>query len=150
MSAAEQMLTPETTYYWRVDAKNDHGAFRGNVWSFTTGTWPASQEECEGCPSVSISDFSVPEERPGEDLRGPLVSSTVYPVSVELSEPVESGERIEIHVRSEAGTAIETDGRVRTTPVNPHDYFQTRFTKYYRGDGVTTSINVVTISLLSG
>ena len=30
-------LAPYTTYYWRVDAKNDAGATRGDVWSFTTG-----------------------------------------------------------------------------------------------------------------
>ena len=30
-------LAAETTYYWRVDAKNDLGATPGNVWSFTTG-----------------------------------------------------------------------------------------------------------------
>ena len=30
-------LAADTTYYWRVDAKNDAGATRGDVWSFTTG-----------------------------------------------------------------------------------------------------------------
>ena len=30
-------LADDTTYYWRVDAKNDAGATRGDVWSFTTG-----------------------------------------------------------------------------------------------------------------
>ena len=34
--AADQRLAGDTTYYWRVDAKNDAGATRGNVWSFTT------------------------------------------------------------------------------------------------------------------
>ena len=28
-----------TTYYWRVDAKNEAGITQGNVWSFTTAVW---------------------------------------------------------------------------------------------------------------
>ena len=39
-TAAERRLAGDTTYYWRVDAKNDAGAARGNVWSFTTGAAP--------------------------------------------------------------------------------------------------------------
>ena len=39
-TAAERRLAGETTYYWRVDAKNDAGATSGNVWSFTTGEAP--------------------------------------------------------------------------------------------------------------
>ena len=35
-TATEQRLADNTTYYWRVDAKNDAGATRGDVWSFTT------------------------------------------------------------------------------------------------------------------
>ena len=31
-------LRPNTTYYWRVDAKNQSGTATGEVWSFTTGT----------------------------------------------------------------------------------------------------------------
>ena len=34
--ATDQRLAGDTTYYWRVDAKNDAGATRGTVWSFTT------------------------------------------------------------------------------------------------------------------
>ena len=34
--AADQRLAGDTTYYWRVDARNDAGATRGTVWSFTT------------------------------------------------------------------------------------------------------------------
>jgi hypothetical protein len=29
-------LTPQTTYYWRVDARNGYGVRTGDVWSFTT------------------------------------------------------------------------------------------------------------------
>ena len=36
-TAAERRLAGDTTYYWRVDAKNNAGVTRGNVWSFTTG-----------------------------------------------------------------------------------------------------------------
>ena len=35
-TAAERRLALGTTYYWRVDTKNDQGTTRGNVWSFTT------------------------------------------------------------------------------------------------------------------
>ena len=35
-TAAERRLAPGTTYYWRVDAKNDQGTTTGSVWSFTT------------------------------------------------------------------------------------------------------------------
>ena len=35
-------LSHGTTYYWRVDAKNEDGITRGNVWSFTTGTCDTS------------------------------------------------------------------------------------------------------------
>ena len=30
-------LEHNTTYYWRVDTKNDGGTTEGDVWSFTTG-----------------------------------------------------------------------------------------------------------------
>ena len=33
-------LAAGTLYYWRVDAKNEAGTTRGNVWSFTTGQPP--------------------------------------------------------------------------------------------------------------
>ncbi|MHC4660739.1 MAG: M14 family zinc carboxypeptidase [Planctomycetota bacterium] len=36
------VLNYETTYYWRVDARNLLGATRGNVWSFTTTKPPVS------------------------------------------------------------------------------------------------------------
>ena len=39
-TAAERRLAEETTYYWRVDAKNDAGTTKGAVWSFTTAVAP--------------------------------------------------------------------------------------------------------------
>ena len=35
-TAAERRLALGTTYYWRVDTKNDQGTTTGSVWSFTT------------------------------------------------------------------------------------------------------------------
>ena len=32
------ILSSETTYYWRIDERNENGATVGDVWSFTTGT----------------------------------------------------------------------------------------------------------------
>ena len=40
MSLTERVdFTHGTTYYWRVDAKNEAGITQGNVWSFTTKVW---------------------------------------------------------------------------------------------------------------
>ena len=36
-SFAPGMLSANTTYYWRIDAKNSAGTTKGAVWSFTTG-----------------------------------------------------------------------------------------------------------------
>ena len=33
-------LMYDTTYYWRIDSKNDGGTTAGDVWSFTTVTQP--------------------------------------------------------------------------------------------------------------
>jgi hypothetical protein len=35
--ALPTILTPNTTYYWRIDEKDSEGATVGDVWSFTTG-----------------------------------------------------------------------------------------------------------------
>ena len=37
------VLTPNTTYYWRVDATNANGTATGNVWSFRTSGIPVAQ-----------------------------------------------------------------------------------------------------------
>ena len=34
------MLAPGTTYYWRIDERNEWGTTQGTVWSFTTTTGP--------------------------------------------------------------------------------------------------------------
>lgn len=33
----QNTLEPNTVYYWRIDERNNHGASKGDVWSFTTG-----------------------------------------------------------------------------------------------------------------
>lgn len=38
------MLSPNTTYYWRIDEKNNLGTTTGAVWSFTTGTSTGIEE----------------------------------------------------------------------------------------------------------
>ncbi|MEX0988371.1 MAG: sulfatase-like hydrolase/transferase [Bacteroidales bacterium] len=32
------LLSGNTTYYWRIDEKNQHGTTQGNTWTFTTGS----------------------------------------------------------------------------------------------------------------
>ena len=63
-TAAERRLAHETTYYWRVDAKNDAGTTRGNVWSFTTAAAPAAAAEpvAPAWPKAAQS-FSWVDER---------------------------------------------------------------------------------------
>ena len=69
-------LEYETLYYWRVDAKNEAGITRGNVWSFTTEEAPSQ----EGWPTLSISaDESIPEGDEGY---------TVVRFEISLSSPV--------------------------------------------------------------
>ena len=53
-------LSYGTTYYWRVDAKNENGITRGNVWSFTTcATKPHVRADGVGsCPRVETGGDS--------------------------------------------------------------------------------------------
>lgn len=45
-----ELLSPTTTYYWRIDALNPYGLTEGNVWTFTTAL-PVSE-------SFETGDFS--------------------------------------------------------------------------------------------
>ncbi len=119
-TAAEQRLTAETTYYWRVDAKNDAGATRGNVWSFTTGAAPPPgggyTPPVVGpppvSPSVSIADAKFPEGSgrlvTQQGYTTPIWESTTnrYPVAVELSGPAAETVRVQYWVTD--GTATKS------------------------------------------
>ena len=52
-TAAERRLAPGTTYYWRIDAKNDQGTTTGNVWSFTTADQAAPPPA--GPPQLAVA-----------------------------------------------------------------------------------------------
>lgn len=72
-TAADRRLASATTYYWRVDAKNDHGTTRGTVWSFTTtddpgppapaggGYTPPVVTPAPAAVTISIADASITE-----------------------------------------------------------------------------------------
>ena len=47
-------LEHETLYYWRVDAKNEAGTTRGNVWSFTTVAAPATRPPPAASPPNAV------------------------------------------------------------------------------------------------
>ncbi len=53
--AASADLDADTLYYWRVDAKNEAGTTRGNVWSFTTAATPPA---ATGTPPGAVSNPS--------------------------------------------------------------------------------------------
>ncbi len=120
-TAAEQRLAADTTYYWRVDAKNDAGATTGNVWSFTTGaapppgggyTPPVVGGPPPASPSVSIADASFPEGSgrlvTQQGYTTPIWESTTnrYPVAVELSGPAAETVRVQYWVTD--GTATKS------------------------------------------
>ena len=67
-----QRLAYETTYYWRVDAKNAAGATEGPVWSFTTRTAPAPVAPGGGYtpPVVSPPPAEEPPATPDPRLPG--------------------------------------------------------------------------------
>ncbi|MDE0000413.1 MAG: hypothetical protein OXQ89_21930 [Rhodospirillaceae bacterium] len=54
----DQALQYDTTYYWRVDSKNDDGTTTGDVWSFTTEVKPARKttnpQPADGATNVGI------------------------------------------------------------------------------------------------
>ncbi len=113
-TAAERRLAGETTYYWRVDPRNDAGATPGVVWSFTTGAAPppgatppppaetpppppaeppSPPAEPPPAPSVSIADASFPEGNgrlvTQQGYTTPIwePTTTRYSVEVTLSAP---------------------------------------------------------------
>jgi hypothetical protein len=49
-------LTPFTPYYWRIDSKNDVGVAEGDIWTFTTGSYPGDFD-LDG--DVDQEDFGV-------------------------------------------------------------------------------------------
>ena len=77
-TAAERTLAGETTYYWRVDAKNDAGVTKGGVWSFTTGEAPpAPAEETPPATGPLPEAASNPQPRDGATgvrVKQPLLS----------------------------------------------------------------------------
>ena len=93
-----------TTYYWRLDAKNEAGTTRGPVWSFTTrktSAPPAAPLPAgEGKPTLSISaDQSVLEGTPGGLEASPVI------IEVNLSSPVTVGSEYHIYFWTVDGTA---------------------------------------------
>ena len=89
-TAADRRLASATTYYWRVDAKNEHGTTEGTVWSFTTTDDPGPQPPPGGgdpppvtpppagggytAITISIADQSVTEGN-----RGRLITTGYTP-----------------------------------------------------------------------
>ena len=129
-TAADRRLASATTYYWRVDAKNEHGTTEGTVWSFTTTDDPGPQPPPGGgdpppvtpppagggytAITISIADQSVTEGN-----RGRVVYTSGYTAStwvpsedlhwlpVRLSRPTPEGELVGF--QSSAGTATAGD-----------------------------------------
>jgi len=52
-------LSYNTTYYWRIDAKNSSGTTTGDVWSFTTGPLPLPLKAVNPSPSNGASNQSI-------------------------------------------------------------------------------------------
>ncbi len=61
-------LADETTYYWRIDEKNDYGTTTGVVWSFTTGIGGATgtilREWWTGIGGTLVSDLTSSPDYP--------------------------------------------------------------------------------------
>ncbi len=56
-------LTPETDYYWRIDAEDANGVTTGPVWDFTTGVAPCVALPTAPCnPAPGIGGTGVPPD----------------------------------------------------------------------------------------
>ncbi|MBC7847905.1 MAG: T9SS type A sorting domain-containing protein [Flavobacterium sp.] len=57
-------LSPETTYYWRIDASNAKGIVTGDLWNFRTlnpelvGHWPFKETAGDGDQIADISSYA--------------------------------------------------------------------------------------------
>ena len=65
-------LAAGTLYYWRVDAKNEAGTTRGNVWSFTTGEAPAPPPETSAATASSYGSYLGVTRSPDKAIDGDL------------------------------------------------------------------------------
>ena len=127
-TAADRRLASATTYYWRVDAKNEHGTTKGTVWSFTTTGDPGTQPPPGGgdtppvtpppsggytAITISIADLSVTEGSRGYVYSSGYTTSTWVPsgdthwLRVRLSRP--TPQVGVVGIQSSAGTATADD-----------------------------------------
>ena len=85
-------LPHDTTYFWRVDAKNEAGVTRGNVWSFTTVAAPYHRR--------SVSRAFTVENLTGAELgvANLGLSWTAGGVTYTIGKVVLESERLEIAV----------------------------------------------------
>ena len=124
-TAAGQLLSPQTTYYWRVDATNEAGVTRGNVWSFTT------REAPDVIVSFSQDHYSFAEE--GENFTEEVLCppELLEPICkfayTEYTFPMEwSGPHLQVHLY-----ASESDGTARGQGEGP-PYRESDRKDYYR------------------
>lgn len=55
------IMVVDTTYYWRIDEKNDDGTTTGDVWSFTV---PTVMEWVSNFPAIAISNITAKNSTP--------------------------------------------------------------------------------------
>ena len=145
-TAAERRLAPGTTYYWRVDAKNDQGTTTGSVWSFTTADRAAPPPVAPGggyTPPV-VSPPPAEETPPA----GPPVAPA-WPGGAQSFEWVVGRNNAPVSVAAPTGTPTP----VVTTSILPRDmiirlrdgYYYISTSSYYnvyfplrRGEGEIT------------